>query len=132
MERSIYWKIFVCLILVLFFTYFTITNQYEYIARTLSRRIYSSNTPKNLENIDVFANSTHKTLLKALDDYYPKLPIHIYTQTIPSTVNTSKLILLGNGFFGDRSWGIPGVNKNSSDTSKNLRFFFVFFSIRSS
>lgn len=94
-------------------------------------RIYTSNTPKNLESIDLLANSTLQPFPASLDNFYPHLPIHIYTKTIPLNVNKSKLILLGNGFFGDRSWGIPGVDKNSSETSKTVRFVFLHFSIRS-
>ncbi|CAF2827386.1 unnamed protein product [Rotaria sp. Silwood2] len=55
-----------------------------------------------------------------VSDYYPRLPIHIFTQNISFIGNTSKLILLGNGFFGDRDWGIASSSKSSREKMTSL------------
>jgi len=55
--------------------------------------------------------------------YYPYLPIHIFTQNLTSLNNVSKLILLGNEFFGDQKWGIGGIGKSSTEISKNYRIY---------
>ncbi|CAF3419354.1 unnamed protein product [Rotaria socialis] len=50
--------------------------------------------------------------------YYPHLPIHIYNQNLSSLRNRSKLILMGNGFFGDGSWGLNTKTGTSTELSK--------------
>lgn len=53
-------------------------------------------------------------------DYYPHLPIHIFTQNLSliSNISTSKIILLGNGFFGNAYWHFALPNRSSSEKSK--------------
>ena len=53
--------------------------------------------------------------------YYPHLPIHIYTQNLTSLRNISKLILLGNEYFGDTRWGLNVKGKPSAEISKEER-----------
>jgi len=58
------------------------------------------------------------TFESRLFDYYPHLPIHIFTQNLSLIGNTSKLILLGNTFFGRRTWNICLPGLSSTETSK--------------
>jgi hypothetical protein len=51
--------------------------------------------------------------------YYPHIPIHIYTQNLTSLKDSSKLILLGNGFFGEERWGLNTEGKSPLERSKN-------------
>jgi len=53
-----------------------------------------------------------------VSDYYPHLPIHIFTQNLSLIGNTTKLILIGNSFFGDRDWGISVPGRSSTQISK--------------
>lgn len=53
----------------------------------------------------------------SIPSYYPQLPIHIFTQNLTSLKNQSKLILLGNEFFGDQQWGLNSIGKSSTELS---------------
>ncbi|CAF0980177.1 unnamed protein product [Rotaria sordida] len=55
-----------------------------------------------------------------LSPYHPYLPIHIYTQNLSSLRNISKLILLGNEFFGDETWGLHTREKSSQEPMTHL------------
>ncbi|CAF3843286.1 unnamed protein product [Rotaria sp. Silwood1] len=62
-------------------------------------------------------------------DSYPHLPILLFTQNLSLTGNTSKLILLANGFFNSRDWeGIGAPHKTS--TQKMTELYCPFFSNR--
>ncbi|UJR27299.1 hypothetical protein I4U23_008594 [Adineta vaga] len=52
--------------------------------------------------------------------YYPQFPILIYTQNLSLLQNTSKLILLGNGFFEDPTWGMTASGKSQKDLMTGL------------
>ncbi len=54
----------------------------------------------------------------SIPSYYPRLPIHIFTQNLTSLKNVTKLILLGNEWFGYKNWGIGGIGKSSTELSK--------------
>ncbi|CAF1334288.1 unnamed protein product [Adineta steineri] len=56
---------------------------------------------------------------------YPYLPIHIYTQNLTSLKNISKLILLGNGIFGDRKWGLSSIGQSSTNLMTELSCPFL-------
>ncbi|CAF1520848.1 unnamed protein product [Rotaria sordida] len=80
------------------------------------------------ENFSII-NSTNDSILELssitnqfetrFSNIYPHLPIHIFTQNLSLVDNTSKLILLGNGFFGDRNWrfAVPGRSSTEKMTS---------------
>ncbi|CAF4028024.1 unnamed protein product [Rotaria sordida] len=53
-------------------------------------------------------------------DYYPHLPIHIFTQNLSLIRNTSKLILLENGLYGDPNWRINALNQSSTEKMTEL------------
>jgi hypothetical protein len=53
-----------------------------------------------------------------LSPCHPYLHIHLYTQNLSSLKDPSKLILLGNGFFGDENWGINMKAKSPIERSK--------------
>ncbi len=60
----------------------------------------------------------------SIPSYYPQLPIHIFTQNLTSLKNQSKLILLGNEFFGDQQWGLNTIGKSSTELSnKKLKIY---------
>jgi hypothetical protein len=60
----------------------------------------------------------------SIPSYYPLLPIHIFTQNLTSLKNQSKLILLGNEFFGDQQWGLNTIGKSSTELSnKKLKIY---------
>lgn len=61
------------------------------------------------------------TFESRLSTYHPRLPIHVFTQNISLLTNTTKVILIGNGFFGNRHWGIAVPGRSSTAISnKNL------------
>jgi hypothetical protein len=51
--------------------------------------------------------------------HHPYLPIHMYTNDVRMNNTQRKLILLGNAFFGDRTWSIALSNRSSTDISKS-------------
>jgi len=52
------------------------------------------------------------------ENFYPHLPIHMFTQNLSAMKNISKLILLGNGFFGDEKWGLQAIGNSPNELSK--------------
>ncbi len=60
------------------------------------------------------------TFESRLFNFYPRLPIHIFTQNLSLIGNSNKLILIGNGFFGDRHWGISVPGRSSQKISTNI------------
>jgi hypothetical protein len=53
-------------------------------------------------------------------NFYPRLPIHIFTQNLSLIGNSNKLILIGNGFFGDRNWRFFVPGRSSQKISTNI------------
>ena len=86
-------------------------------SKSSDRNIYSKydriRKENNISKIDFKFQSL-------IPSYYPQLPIHMFTQNLSSLRNQSKLILLGNGFFGDEKWGLRAVGKTSTEISKIL------------
>jgi len=74
-------------------------------------------------------NNISKIYLKfspSIPSYYPQLPIHIFTQNLTSLKNQSKLILLGNEFFGDQQWGLNTIGKSSTELSnKKIKYIKI-------
>lgn len=60
--------------------------------------------------------------------HYPRLSAHVYRENYTLLGNTSKLILLANGFFGVRSWGLD-LESTSSKLSRIAHSFDFFTSI---
>ncbi len=100
----------------------TNTNHYTLLLKTLDIPFKKSNkTVNNISKINQINISS--TFESRVSEYYPRLPIHIYTQDLSSIGNTSKLILLGNGFFGDRTWGTFRSGQSSTEQSKNYSIY---------
>jgi len=97
--------------------YFLFSNQYDTIIHKLKIPFQKLNLSKNESIIDeqIPLNFTFESRLSST---YPYLPIHIYTQNL-SLLNkkNSKLILVGNGFFGTRSWNLFEKNESSKSIS---------------
>jgi hypothetical protein len=76
------------------------------------------NNQTNISTLELLPSI--KQFESRISDYYPRLPIHIHTQNISLIGNTSKLILLGNGFFGERDWGIASSKRSSTEISNYI------------
>lgn len=82
----------------------------------------------NQANSSIYDSNVSEPLFQPrLTPYYPYIPIHMYSQNLSGLKNTSKLILLGNGFFGDATWGVGGTGKSSSTRSKKTRIHQIIF-----
>jgi hypothetical protein len=140
MEYEKYFKYFCLLILGLstVVVYLILTNHYTSILQSLNIPFRISDKSKNFisENISLINQTENIFKFEShLSDYYPRLPIHIFTQNLSLISNITKLILLGNGFFGDRDWGFAAPGRSSTQISKNysiysyislMKFFFSF------
>ncbi|CAF1203569.1 unnamed protein product [Rotaria sp. Silwood1] len=133
MEYQKIFKYFCLFILCTFLCYLLITNDYSHILYSLKMPfITSNNTNNSLIKNFLIINQTNNSIVELssiiikkefenrLSDYYPQLPIHIFTQNISLIGNTSKLILLGNGFFGGRDWGIASASQSSTQKMTSL------------
>mgnify|MGYP006897135787 CR=1 FL=1 len=136
MEYSKYFKHFLLLSLGIFLAYTFIINRYTAILKTIRLPFKLSPRRSNVSlNSISLINQSNNSIFEyssivrpsiefksRLSRYYPHLPIHIFTQNLSLVDNASKLILLGNGFFGDRHWGIapPG---QSSTTKSNKHIY---------
>ena len=100
--------------------YLVLTNNYTSLIRSLK---IPSIWP--YRSVGLFAENTtvingtkfNSSFESRLSNWYPHLPIHIFSQSITSIGNTSKLILIGNGFFGGRNWGIAVPGRSSVEMS---------------
>lgn len=111
--------------------YLSFTNHYSSILQSLRIPFILSYARFNLlsKNISKI-NQTQINLIfeSRLSDYYPRLPIHIFTQNLSLIHNKTKLILIGNSFFGDRNWGgfaAPGQS-STKIRKKNLLNIYIF------
>lgn len=68
-------------------------------------------------NSEASFNYTFKSRLSSV---YPYLPIHMYSQNLSLLRNKSKLILVGNAFFGDRTWKIFKKTDTLKETMNSL------------
>ena len=109
--------------------YLLFTNHNILIFDSLRLTFTNSNTTKTLfSNITLTVNRTNDSLVELsprktefenrFSDYHPHLSIHIFNQNVSLIGNTSKLILLGNGFFGTQDWGIAVPGRSSTQKSK--------------
>ncbi len=131
MENPKYFKYFCILALSTVLIYFIVTKNHIHTLTTLNIPFILSYVPTDLYFVNTsISNQTNNSIVDLsfstkqfearLSDYYPRLPIHIYTQNLSLIGNTSKLILLGNGFFGDRGWdGLVSAGKSSTQISNN-------------
>jgi hypothetical protein len=126
MEYQKYLKYFCLLILSLctVVIYFLLTNHYTLVLRSLNIP-YTSVDLYSSEILLINQTNNNFTFESRVSDYYPRLPIHIFTQNLSFIDNTSKLILIGNGFFGDRDWGIAKPNRSSREISTNIELFIL-------
>jgi hypothetical protein len=90
----------------------------EYIFESVEIFFSTSSPSCNTSDHDG-GNISRSEFKSHIPDYYPYLPIHIYTQNLTSMRNTTKLILLANGFFGNANWGLNSIGKSSKELSKN-------------
>jgi hypothetical protein len=130
MEYQKYFKQFCLFAFGTLILYLFITNDSINKIRSLQipfiTKLYSLNSlfAQNISSINQTNDSINDSLSSPkpfesrISDHYPRLPIHIYTQNLTLTGNKTKLILLGNGFFGDRNWGIGAPGKSSAEHSK--------------
>ena len=109
----------------------TFTNQYAFFLESLPKPLIDiftavdSPTPTNSsinKTENATSNNTAQPFRSRVSDYYPRMPIHIYTQDIPPQSSPTKLILLGNGFFGTRNWDGSLEGNTSTKISKMLHF----------
>lgn len=112
--------------IVIFGFYFLVSNRYVDITHTLKIPFvilnFSTNTNKPV-TIQYLSNYTFESRLSST---YPYLPIHIYAQNLSLlNKNKSKLIYVGNGFFGGRSWGFFEKNESSAKTMTKLMCPFL-------
>ncbi|CAF5209191.1 unnamed protein product, partial [Rotaria magnacalcarata] len=139
MEYQKYFKYFSLLTISACLFYLLFTNHYVLILDSLRLPFTNQSTTKPLfSNITLTINQTNDSILELsprktefqnrVSDYYPRLPIHIFNQNVSLIGNTSKLILLGNGFFGSRDWGIAVPGRSS--TQKMTSLFCPFLSDR--
>lgn len=139
MEYAKFIKIFGVTAICTFIFYLFVTNHYDIlIFQSLKLKIPSINFPamsNSLSNISIQVNATNESSSSSsrtfefenlVSNYYPRLSIHIFTQNISLIGNSSKLILLGNGFFGDRNWGLGMSSKSSTQKSK-LKIFILIY-----
>lgn len=124
MEYQKYRKYFYFLILglITIASYILLSNQNTLVLK-------SFNIPFRIPYISVDLFSKNVSIINGIKmnfefesriyDYYPHLPIHIFTQDLSLIGNKSKLILLGNGFFRDRYWGFAKPNRSSKEISMN-------------
>ena len=122
-------------VIVTFFFYLTFTNQHDSLIESWSKPFVNIFAPLDTgrpsdngvdEAENVTSNNTAPSFRARVSEYYPRIPIHIYTQNIPNESNTSKLILLGNGFFGVRNWDGALAGKTSTKISKILHSNILF------
>jgi hypothetical protein len=122
-------------VVVTFFVYVTLTNQHGSFFESLPETFIGFFAPVDSlkpsdHAIDEADNDTGNDTMPPfrvrISDYYPRIPIHIYTHDIPSESNKSKLILFGNGFFGTRNWDGAFGGKTSAKISKILRLNILF------
>lgn len=60
-----------------------------------------------------------------ISSYYPQLPIHMFNQNLTTLKNETKLILLGNGFFGSENWGLSSIEQPSTELMTQLSCPFL-------
>lgn len=100
--------------------YLLLTNHYQPIFQLIKIRLIAYKRPEiSLDNQTITTTEAPVAVpfTSRLSPWYPHLPIHIFTQNVSRLSNTTKVILLGNGFFGDRNWGIPTASGSSSQMS---------------
>ena len=114
-------------IIVIFYSFYT--EEYFIILPSLqipTTAFLSSHTNlHSLSDLLAIANNSEYSqplFQSRLSPYYPRLPIHIYTQNVTSLKGPAKLILLGNGFFGDKTWGFSAIGKSPTELSKHIKF----------
>jgi hypothetical protein len=99
--------------------YFLLTNRYTSVVQSLNFPFIISYTSVDISENITTINETISNLPfeSRLSNWYPHLPIHIFTQNLSLLSDTSKLILIGNGFFGDRDWGVAPPGRSSTEIS---------------
>ncbi len=97
--------------------YLLFRNHDTLISQSLNVPFMISNTSDDIIS-EIKQIKENLTFESRLFDYYPHLPIHIFTQKLSLIGNTSKLILLGNTFFGRQTWDICTPGRSSTETSK--------------
>jgi hypothetical protein len=130
MEFSRYTRYFCLLTLGLttVFIYLLLTNHYIFVIRSFDVPfIRDYILPARIPDNTSLTNETESnyTFESRLFNFYPRLPIHIFTQNLSLIGNRSKLILIGNGFFGDRDWGIAKSDRTSQQISTNIYFLII-------
>ncbi|CAF0895018.1 unnamed protein product [Rotaria sordida] len=137
MEYQKYFKYLCLFVLCAYLFYLLVTNDYIDTLKPLkiplitSFNIVNSSTKNFLkidqENDSIFKLSSITNQFETrFYDYYPHLPIHIFTQNLSLIGNTSKLILLENGLYGDPNWRINALNQSS--TAKMTELYCPFLS----
>jgi len=119
-----------CFIVVIVILYLLYTDQYFSIIQSIPICLESfsfcdtnahltSRRIKKVKKIPRIGSNISQPLFQShIHSYYPHLPIHIYTQNLTALENTTKLILLGNGIFGDKKWGLDGGGRSPGEISQ--------------
>lgn len=122
MEYYVYLK-YICIFILCLSSvliYLSLTNNYTSLFQRLNIPFIFAHTPFeiNFENSTIINQTKPESTFESrVSEYYPRLPIHIFTQNLSLLTNTTKLILIGNGFFGSRGWGIVGSKQSSTQIS---------------
>ncbi|CAF1178640.1 unnamed protein product [Adineta steineri] len=127
-----------------YFKYFCIFTSTTVLLYVILTKYYTNTLPLLLSYTKEYLNSNNtsitneskiekippiKEFQSSLSNYHPRLPIHIFTQNLSLIGNTSKLILLGNGFFGDQTWE-GSFRPNKTSTEKMTSLYCPFLSNR--
>ena len=106
--------------LIIVLLYLLLTDQYQPLLQLVNIQLIVHRPIDLLEENLTLTNDNRSDapFQSRLSSWYPHLPIHMFTQDLSSLTNTTKLILIGNGFFGDRNWGIAVSGRSSAEISK--------------
>ena len=122
-------------LVILFVPFLSFTNRYVSLLESLPKPLINiftadeSRTPTTSsinKTQNATSNKTAQPFRSRVSDYYPHIPIQIYTQDVPPQISPTKLILLGNGFFGTRNWDGSLEGNTSTKISKMLHFDITF------
>jgi len=104
-----------------FAVYLVLDNRYTIALKSSNISIIMSH--KSIDfipvNISIINQTNNSIFQSGVSNYYPNLPLYIFTQSLSLIGNRSKLILLGNTFFGDPTWRFFVPRNASTKTSRN-------------
>lgn len=102
--------------------YFLLTNQYRPLFKLINTELvdHRSIELEHENQTDTYENRSNVEFQSRVSAWYPHLSIHMFTQNLSLLSNTTKLILIGNPFFGDRNWGMAIPGRTSQEISNKF------------